>query len=117
DVNVVTGTLKLFLRELVDPVLMCELYGDWVAAGKLQMGPARCTAVEALLARLPQAHLTTLHALVKHLARLAVHSEATKMDPSNLAIVFGPTLVRPKVESMETILNTEPQNAVVADLI
>ncbi|KAI9151186.1 hypothetical protein H9P43_009801 [Blastocladiella emersonii ATCC 22665] len=116
DVNVVSGTLKLFFRELQEPVLLFDLYAEWIAAGKL-IGPARTAAVQAILPRLPPAHRTVLAVLAHHLARLAVHAERTKMDAGNLAIVFGPTLMRPRVESMETILNTEAQNAVVCEMI
>ncbi|KAL0573648.1 hypothetical protein V5O48_008320, partial [Marasmius crinis-equi] len=48
-------------------------------------------AVASLLKmrRLPPVHQATLKALVEHLARVASHSEKSKMDPKNLAIVFG----------------------------
>lgn len=39
--------------------------------------------------RLPPVHHATLKALVEHLARVAACSEKNKMDPKNLAIVFG----------------------------
>lgn len=39
--------------------------------------------------RLPIIHQVTLKALIEHLARIAAHSERNKMDPKNLAIVFG----------------------------
>jgi len=34
-------------------------------------------------------HQATLRALLEHLARVAAKSEKNKMDPKNLAIVFG----------------------------
>jgi hypothetical protein len=39
--------------------------------------------------RLPAVHQATLKALVEHLARVTALSEKNKMDPKNLAIVFG----------------------------
>lgn len=39
--------------------------------------------------RLPAVHQATLKALIEHLARIAAKSEKNKMDPKNLAIVFG----------------------------
>ncbi len=39
--------------------------------------------------RLPPVHQATLRALLEHLARVAAKSEKNKMDPKNLAIVFG----------------------------
>lgn len=39
--------------------------------------------------RLPPVHQTTLKAIVEHLARVAANCEKNKMDPKNLAIIFG----------------------------
>lgn len=39
--------------------------------------------------RLPPVHQATLKALIEHLARVAANCEKNKMDPKNLAIVFG----------------------------
>ena len=38
---------------------------------------------------MPPVHQATLKAIVEHLAKIASHSEKNKMDPKNLAIVFG----------------------------
>jgi RhoGAP domain len=39
--------------------------------------------------RLPAVHQATLKALLEHLNRVVMHSEKNKMDPKNVAIVFG----------------------------
>ena len=39
--------------------------------------------------RLPPVHQATLKAIIEHLARVSARSEKNKMDPKNLAIVFG----------------------------
>lgn len=39
--------------------------------------------------RLHPIHRTALRAVVDHLARVASHTDKNKMDPKNLAIVFG----------------------------
>ena len=59
-------------------------------------------------------HLPTLKVLVEFLVReVCVHSGVNKMTPSNLSIVFGPTLMRPEKETMETTLNSPLVNNVV----
>lgn len=45
--------------------------------------------LKAKIRRLPPVHQATLRALVEHLHRVANHSDKNKMDPKNLAIVFG----------------------------
>ncbi|KAJ3359407.1 hypothetical protein GGF32_009427 [Allomyces javanicus] len=121
DVHVVSGILKMFFRDLADPLLCGDLYADWMQAGKVP-GPsaARAQAVREVLRKLPPAHAPTLAHLIRHLHRLAAHAERTKMDAANLAIVFGPNLLKPPKgveESLDAIWNTEPQNAVVQDMI
>ena len=39
--------------------------------------------------RLPPVHQATLKALIEHLNRVVTHSDKNKMDPKNVAIVFG----------------------------
>jgi hypothetical protein len=39
--------------------------------------------------RLPPVHQATLKAIIEHLARVVAFSDKNKMDPKNLAIVFG----------------------------
>src|SRR5260221_7570163 len=39
--------------------------------------------------RLPPVHQAALKALIEHLARVAARYQKNKMDPKNLAIVFG----------------------------
>jgi hypothetical protein len=39
------------------------------------------------------------------------------MTAANLAIVFGPNLLRPHVENIETSLNVPKMNLVIGDMI
>jgi fructose-specific component phosphotransferase system IIB-like protein len=74
-------------------------------------------ALKNIILALPEPNLQTLEYLVRHLARVATHSHVNKMESANLAIVFGPTLIKPPVESMESVLNVGPQNSIVDALI
>lgn len=47
-----------------------------------------------LCRRLPKSHLFSLGFLMHHLAKVAAEAEVNNMPASNLAIVFGPTLLR-----------------------
>lgn len=44
---------------------------------------------------MPRPNLCTLSYLLAHLHRVQLYQETNKMNASNLAIVFWPTLVRP----------------------
>ena len=44
---------------------------------------------------MPRANLCTLRFMMHHLHNVQLKQEANKMNASNLAIVFWPTLIRP----------------------
>lgn len=54
----------------------------------------RLPVMLALVSALPPPHFSTLRMIVEHLHRISLHEEENKMSVKNIAIVFGPTLVR-----------------------
>ncbi|XP_068599602.1 rho GTPase-activating protein 45 [Brachionichthys hirsutus] len=52
--------------------------------------------LKELLNDLPKANIATLRYIMRHLRRIAELEEDNKMSPSNLGIVFGPSLMRPR---------------------
>ncbi|XP_020508226.1 rho GTPase-activating protein 45 isoform X1 [Labrus bergylta] len=52
--------------------------------------------LKELLKELPKANICTLRYIIRHLRRIAELEEDNKMSPSNLGIVFGPSLMRPR---------------------
>ncbi|KAF8058244.1 hypothetical protein FPV67DRAFT_1565725 [Lyophyllum atratum] len=90
DVYAVSSLLKLYLRELPEPVFRFPLQE------RIQHTEDRAEHISnnfkllrSKIRRLPPVHQATLKALVEHLARVVAFSEKNKMDPKNLAIVFG----------------------------
>ncbi|KPJ01693.1 Rho GTPase-activating protein 21 [Papilio xuthus] len=102
DVHVASSLLKAYLRRLPDPLLTHHLYPAFIAADR---SPERGRELRRLVQALPAAHYATLRYLVQHLRRVAAHSAANKMEPRNLAIVFGPTLVRAASDDMLAMVN------------
>ncbi|KAI0651503.1 hypothetical protein C8Q79DRAFT_39833 [Trametes meyenii] len=90
DVYSVSSFLKMYLRELPEPVFKFPLQERIQHTEGFDEHAANNFAVlRSKMRRLPAIHQATLKALVEHLARVASHSEKNKMDPKNLAIVFG----------------------------
>lgn len=52
--------------------------------------------LKELLKELPKANIATLRYIIRHLRRIAELEDDNKMTPSNLGIVFGPSLMRPR---------------------
>lgn len=93
DVNSVAGLLKQFFRELPDPLLTAEHYNDFIQAAKNEDDIVRRDSLHAIINALPDPNYATLRALTLHLNRVQENSFANRMNASNLAIVFGPTLM------------------------
>ena len=50
--------------------------------------------------------------MVSHARRVAKLGDKNKMNPGNLGVVFGPTLMRPEVETNGYLMNLNHQNSV-----
>ncbi|XP_058864114.1 GEM-interacting protein-like isoform X2 [Acipenser ruthenus] len=127
----ITGVLKHFLKELPEPVVVFDLYDEFMALGKdIQRVSDGHDSPEAagildlsardLLGKLPASNYNTLRHIIAHLYRVSEQFEENKMSPSNLGIIFGPTLLRPLVAgevSMMALLDSGYQALLVEFLI
>ncbi|PMD54312.1 RhoGAP-domain-containing protein [Hyaloscypha bicolor E] len=93
DVNSVAGLLKQFFRDLPDPLLTSEHYAGFIEAASTDDDIVRRDSLHAIINSLPDPNYATLRALTLHLHRVTEASSANRMNTSNLAIVFGPTLM------------------------
>ena len=75
-----------------------------IAANRIDHSVKRMLSLKRNLHDLPSHHFDTFHYLAEHLHKVQLHSDKNKMDVRNLAIVFGPTLVRPKDESIASLV-------------
>ena len=74
-----------------------------MSANRQQNGEKRMLSLKRLIHQLPPHHYETLRFLAKHLQVVASNSSRNKMDISNLAIVFGPTLIRGRFQAQGSI--------------
>ncbi|XP_055113801.2 rho GTPase-activating protein 27 isoform X10 [Symphalangus syndactylus] len=113
DVHVITGALKLFFRELPEPLFPFSHFRQFIAAIKLQDQAQRSRCVRDLVRSLPAPNHDTLRMLFQHLCRVIEHGEQNRMSVQSVAIVFGPTLLRPEVEETSMPMTMVFQNQVV----
>ncbi|NXF89501.1 HMHA1 protein, partial [Eubucco bourcierii] len=118
----ISNVLKLYLRQLPEPILPFRLYNELMGLAKesLQGGEAKGRSgkggpeladkgagtdkvvlnlvlkLKELLKELPRENLATLQYLLQHLRRIVEVEQDNKMTSGNLGIVFGPTLLRPR---------------------
>jgi len=100
ELNNIGSLLKLFLRKLEEPVIPTSMYSKFIQSNRLPIPTERLKTMKQLIKSLPDYHNETLQFLIRHLKVIADHSDENKMEPTNLAIVFGPTVVRTKEQSM-----------------
>ncbi|XP_074082408.1 rho GTPase-activating protein 9 isoform X2 [Macrotis lagotis] len=101
DIHVVTGALKLFLRELPQPLVLPSLLSPLREALGLPESEQRLSRVQELIGSMPKPNQDTLRCLLEHLCRVIAHADKNRMTPHNLGIVFGPTLLRPEQEASD----------------
>lgn len=95
DVNLVTSLLKLFFRKIPDPLITDDLYNAVIESTRVEKSERRMLKLKKLLHELPERNFNTFRYICKHLSLVSRHEENNKMDAHNLAIMFGPTLIRP----------------------
>ncbi|XP_044288193.1 rho GTPase-activating protein 29 isoform X2 [Varanus komodoensis] len=116
----ISNVLKLYLRQLPEPLILFRLYNEFIGLAKesqnineeidkKQASPRTkkrqsvcielnriILKIKDLLKLLPAPNYNTLQFLLGHLHRVSEQSDENKMSASNLGIIFGPTLIRPR---------------------
>ncbi|XP_038579770.1 rho GTPase-activating protein 12b isoform X2 [Micropterus salmoides] len=113
DIHVTTGALKMFFRELPEPLFTYGSFNDFVNAIKCPDYKQRVNSIKDLIKKLPKPNHDTMQVVFKHLRRVIDHGEANRMTTQSVAIVFGPTLLRPETETGNIAVHMVYQNQIV----
>lgn len=141
----ISNVLKLYLRQLPEPLILFRYYNDFIGLAKqsqsiiveelealrLSLTPVAPSQVSVelnrvlfkikdLLRQLPPTHYRTLQFLMEHLHRVTERSDENKMTASNLGIIFGPTLIKPRQGDAEVSLSSlvdYPYQALIVELL
>ncbi|XP_062501489.1 rho GTPase-activating protein 32-like isoform X2 [Corticium candelabrum] len=120
DIQCLASLCKMYFRELPNPLFTYQLYDTFEAACRMEEGTLKQqNAIATVLGQLPPPHLSTTEFLMKHLARLALHSDETKMTAKNLSIVWAPNLMKPQSSSIGDVgmIDISSPSVVVRSLI
>ncbi|NXD72039.1 HMHA1 protein, partial [Eolophus roseicapillus] len=143
----ISNVLKLYLRQLPEPIMPFRMYNELMGLAKesLQGGEAKGRSgkggpeledkgadtdkvvvnlvlkLKELLKELPWENMATLQYLLQHLRRIVEVEQDNKMTSSNLGIVFGPTLMRPRPTdatiSLSSLVDYPHQSRIIEALI
>lgn len=93
NINVIAGTLKLYLRLLPVPLITFQAYPAFMVSTRCKSVGEQVLAMREAIKQLPPAHFKCLQFMIEHLNRVASHYAVNKMNEHNLATVFAPTLI------------------------
>ncbi|XP_059180948.1 rho GTPase-activating protein 27 isoform X2 [Centropristis striata] len=113
DVHVITGALKLFFRELPEPLFPFSHFNKFISAIRIPDYNTKLSCMYELVNTLPPSNHDTMKLLFGHLRRVIQFGEDNRMTVQNVAIVFGPTLLRPETESANITMHMVFQNQIV----
>ncbi|XP_047233373.1 rho GTPase-activating protein 27 isoform X4 [Girardinichthys multiradiatus] len=113
DVHVITGALKLFFRELPEPLFPYSHFNDFISAIRISDYSTKLSHIYELVKSLPPANHDTMKRLFGHLHRVIQCGGDNRMTVQNVAIVFGPTLLRPETETANITMHMVFQNQIV----
>uniref|UniRef100_A0A3B3ZUZ4 Uncharacterized protein n=1 Tax=Periophthalmus magnuspinnatus TaxID=409849 RepID=A0A3B3ZUZ4_9GOBI len=102
DIHVITGALKLFFRELPEPLVPYGFFTDIVETVNYI---DKVDRLKCLVLNMPPPNHDTLHVLE--------HTDSNRMTTQNIGIVFGPTLMRPERDNGNIAINMVYQNQAV----
>ncbi|XP_051989620.1 rho GTPase-activating protein 12-like isoform X2 [Xyrauchen texanus] len=113
DIHVTTGALKMFLRELPEPLFTYAFFNNFISAIKMSDYKQKVQAVKDIIKQLPTPNHDTIQVLFKHLKNVIQHVDKNRMTTQSVAIVFGPTLLRPETETANMAVHMIYQNQIV----
>ncbi|XP_066456288.1 SLIT-ROBO Rho GTPase-activating protein 2 isoform X1 [Eleutherodactylus coqui] len=93
DMDSVAGVLKLYFRGLLTPLFPKEIFHDLLSCVSMDNMQERASHIRKVLLCLPSPTLVLMRYLFAFLNHLSQFSDDNMMDPYNLAICFGPTLM------------------------
>ncbi|XP_071373897.1 SLIT-ROBO Rho GTPase-activating protein 2 isoform X4 [Centroberyx affinis] len=93
DMDSIAGVLKLYFRGLDHALFPKEVFHDLISCVSMESLQERAVHIKKVLQSLPSKTLIIMRYLFAFLNHLSQYSEENMMDPYNLAICFGPTLM------------------------
>ncbi|MCL4124875.1 UNVERIFIED_CONTAM: hypothetical protein GTU68_002909, partial [Idotea baltica] len=116
DINSIAGVLKLYLRELREPIFPTVYFEQFMENAQLESKQDFVNKVRDVVTSLPRPVFVVMRYLFAFLNHLSEFSDENMMDPYNLAICFGPTLV-PIPEDKDQVQYQNLVNELIKNII
>uniref|UniRef100_H3CQ74 Rho-GAP domain-containing protein n=1 Tax=Tetraodon nigroviridis TaxID=99883 RepID=H3CQ74_TETNG len=110
DVHTVASLLKLYLRQLPEPLVPFSRYQTFLLCGQRLLS-ARAQGLgelKNLLCELPFSNFNLLGFICRFLNEVQSHSSSNRTSVQNLATAFGPNILRAKAEDPQSVTAGAP---------
>ena len=111
DPHVISGLLKLYLRELPESLLTNKLLPNFEASKSITDPQVKGLYIKSLIDQLPDINYAVLNWITILLINIISYEEINKMGVENISLIFGPTLkcsvvvVRAMLENFDVIFD------------
>ncbi|XP_077372720.1 SLIT-ROBO Rho GTPase-activating protein 1 isoform X4 [Festucalex cinctus] len=116
DINSVAGVLKLYFRGLENPLFPKDRFSELLSCIRIENLYDRALYIRKILLTISRSVLVVMRYLFAFLNHLSQYSDENMMDPYNLAICFGPTLM-PTPESQDQVSCQAHVNEIIKTII
>lgn len=116
DMDSVAGVLKLYFRGLENPLFPIDSTSQLLEYAQIKNEAERAAQLKTVISSYPEPIIIVMRYLFAFLHHVSQYSDENMMQPYNLAVCFGPSLVRGAND--DDVVTLQPQiNALVKDII
>uniref|UniRef100_A0A672IPZ3 Rho GTPase activating protein 4a n=1 Tax=Salarias fasciatus TaxID=181472 RepID=A0A672IPZ3_SALFA len=116
DLDSVAGVLKLYFRSLENPLFPIDSTSQLLEHAQISSEAERAAQLKTVICSYPEPVIVVMRYLFAFLHHVSQYSDENMMQPYNLAVCFGPSLLRGDQD--DDVVTLQPQiNALVKSLI
>ncbi|XP_037334894.1 SLIT-ROBO Rho GTPase-activating protein 3 isoform X2 [Pungitius pungitius] len=116
DLDSVAGVLKLYFRGLEPPLFPYDSYSKLLECVQIEEVAEKDAQIKAIISTFPRPLLIVMRYLFAFLNHVTQYSDENMMQPYNLAVCFGPSLLR-GLDSDDAVARQPQVNDLVKTMI
>ncbi|TSM04887.1 SLIT-ROBO Rho GTPase-activating protein 3 [Bagarius yarrelli] len=117
DIDSVAGVLKLYFRDLEKPLFPEESFSRLMDSVQIENMVESAAHMKLVVSSFPRPLIIVMRYLFAFLHHVSQYSDENMMQPYNLAVCFGPSLLRGGAESGDAVTLQPQINALVKTMI
>ncbi|XP_071331654.1 SLIT-ROBO Rho GTPase-activating protein 3 isoform X2 [Trachinotus anak] len=116
DLDSVAGVLKLYFRGLEPPLFPYDSYSQLLECVQIEGETEKAAQIKAIVSTFPRPLIIVMRYLFAFLNHVSQYSDENMMQPYNLAVCFGPSLLR-GLDSDDAVARQPQVNDLVKTMI